>query len=163
MVQEKGSRRLLLQRFSRDFAGSVKYSTLWPSRRESPSAASRAMPTSGDFGGNANRGRVDIFVFCSPIIELQTAPVKDENRNKEQRLVGHVRGAGWRITGAVRHPRFGFLARRSDSRSYASRRASCSRSLSRMFTCNWSLTRPVFLSPRVSHKQKTKWRSAVEW
>src|SRR5207302_3454352 len=57
MVQVKGRLRLLTQRFSKDFAGRVKYSTLWPSRRDSPSEARRAMPTSGDFCGRGNRER----------------------------------------------------------------------------------------------------------
>src|SRR5258708_1580059 len=57
MVQVKGRLRLLTHRLSSDFAGRVKYSTLWPSRRDSPSEASRAMPTSGDFGGRGNKGR----------------------------------------------------------------------------------------------------------
>src|SRR5580693_10233386 len=61
MVQVKGSRRPLTQRFSRDFAGRVKYSTLWPSRRDSPSDARRAMPTSADFWGSGNKGRLGIF------------------------------------------------------------------------------------------------------
>src|ERR1700684_1747598 len=57
MVQVKGIPRRLVQRFSRDFAGSVKYSTLCPARRDSPCEASRAMPTSGDFSGSGNKGR----------------------------------------------------------------------------------------------------------
>src|SRR5580700_285607 len=57
MLQAKGRPRRLTQRFSRDFAGRVKYSTLWPSRRDSPSDASRAMPISGDFGGRGNKQR----------------------------------------------------------------------------------------------------------
>lgn len=59
------------------------------------------------------------------------------------------------------HPRFRFLARRSNSRSYASRRASCSRSRSRMFTSNSCLTRLIFLPSRVFSRQKTKERSAA--
>src|SRR6202034_903725 len=76
MVHSKGTPRRLAQRFSTDFAGRVKYSTLWPSRRDSPSDASRAMPTSGDFSGSANKGRYCIFAFCSPRIELQSCSVK---------------------------------------------------------------------------------------
>src|SRR5258708_8633899 len=76
MVQVKGMPRPLVQRFSRDFAGRVKYSTLCPSRRDSPSEARRAMPTSGDFPGSANSGKLDIFVFCSPIIRRRNAAVK---------------------------------------------------------------------------------------
>src|SRR5712672_653744 len=76
MVQVKGMPRPLMQRLSRDFAGRVKYSTLWPSRSDSPSEARRAMPTSGDFPGSANSGKLDIFVFCSPIIRLRNAAVK---------------------------------------------------------------------------------------
>src|SRR5207302_7182425 len=57
MVQVKGRLRLLTQRFSKDFAGRVKYSTLWPSRRDSRCEARRAMPTSGDFCGRGNRER----------------------------------------------------------------------------------------------------------
>lgn len=70
MVQVNGIPRPLMQRFNRDFAGRVKYSTLWPSRRDSPSEARRAMPTSGDFSGSANKGRFDIFAVCSPIMCL---------------------------------------------------------------------------------------------
>src|SRR5258708_559228 len=76
MVQVKGMPRPLMQRLSRDFAGRVKYSTLWPSRRDSPSEARRAMPTRGDFPGNANSGKLDIFAFYSPMIRLRNAAVK---------------------------------------------------------------------------------------
>src|ERR1700688_3145231 len=76
MVQVKGMPRPLVQRFSRDFAGRVKYSTLWPSRSDSPSAASRAMPTSGNFSGSTNKGKVGIFAFCSSTIELRNDSVK---------------------------------------------------------------------------------------
>lgn len=78
MVQVKGIPRPLVQRFSRDFAGRVKYSTLWPSRKDSPSEASRAMPTSGDFSGGANNGKEEdcIFAFCSLTINQCTLLVK---------------------------------------------------------------------------------------
>ena len=55
MVQVKGMARLLTQRFSSDLAGRVKYSTLWPSRSDSPSEARRAMPTSRGFSGRGAR------------------------------------------------------------------------------------------------------------
>src|SRR5580700_6343702 len=66
MVHVKGIRSWLTQRFSSDLAGRVKYSTWWPSRRDSPSAARRAMPTrrgwslSGRLSGSESRGREDI-------------------------------------------------------------------------------------------------------
>src|SRR3954471_4557932 len=77
MVQVNGIARLLTQRLSRDFDGSVKYSTLWPSRMDSPSAASRAMPTRPVFGGGEIEGRKDIrrFAFYSPMVAL-TRPVR---------------------------------------------------------------------------------------
>src|SRR5580658_8973549 len=62
MVQVKGRLRLLTQRFSKDFAGRVKYSTSCPSRRDSPSEASRAMPTSEDFCETGNRGNDNIVI-----------------------------------------------------------------------------------------------------
>src|SRR5664280_2304122 len=46
IVQAKGMRREV-QRFSKAREGSVKYSTRWPWRMDSPCAASLAMPTSG--------------------------------------------------------------------------------------------------------------------
>src|SRR5579863_768711 len=57
MVQVNGICRLLTQRFSSDLAGRVKYSTLCPSRRDSPSEARRAMPTRWGLSGRGNKGR----------------------------------------------------------------------------------------------------------
>src|SRR3954468_24245327 len=54
--------RLLTQRFNRDFDGRVKYSTLWPSRTDSPFAARRAMPTSRGLSLRGSKGREDIVV-----------------------------------------------------------------------------------------------------
>src|SRR5579863_5048000 len=54
MVQVKGMERWLTQRFNSDFDSSVKYSTLWPSRMDSPSLARRAMPTSRGWAGLAS-------------------------------------------------------------------------------------------------------------
>jgi hypothetical protein len=43
------------------------------------------MPTSGDFSGSAsdpsgsaNRGKLDIFAFCSPMVKFHAGPVKKE-------------------------------------------------------------------------------------
>src|SRR5271157_2129561 len=69
MVQVKGRERRLTQRLSRDLADSVKYSTLWPSRRDSPSEARRAMPTSGGLWGKGSNGREDICY--SPFVRLE--------------------------------------------------------------------------------------------
>src|SRR5208283_2608468 len=46
MAQVKGRLRWLTMRLSSERDASVKYSTLWPSRTDSPSAAMRAMPIS---------------------------------------------------------------------------------------------------------------------
>src|SRR5438309_6010455 len=59
--------RLLTQRFSKDLLGSVKYSTLCPSRRDSPSAASRAMPINCGLSEEGSKGREDMY---SPFIRL---------------------------------------------------------------------------------------------
>src|SRR5580692_7532959 len=91
MVQVKGRPRPLTQRFSSDFAGRVKYSTLCPSRRDSPSDASRAMPTSGDLAGSANKGRLGIFAFCSPTINLKTALVKKNKADASSDLTVFLR------------------------------------------------------------------------
>ena len=64
MVQVKGIRRLLTQRLSSDLAGRVKYSTLCPSRSDSPCAASRAMPMRAGFAGNGGKGREDVGIFA---------------------------------------------------------------------------------------------------
>src|SRR5215470_6337784 len=71
MVQVKGIWRLLTQRFSRDFASRVKYSTLCPSRIDSPSEAIRAMPTSRGLSESGSEGRMDIFY--SPFVRYRTA------------------------------------------------------------------------------------------
>src|ERR1700676_67370 len=78
MVQVKGMPRPLVQRFRRDLAGRVKYSTLCPSRKASPSEARRAMPTSGDFSWCANNGNEEdcIFAFCSLRIDQRKPLVK---------------------------------------------------------------------------------------
>src|ERR1700733_3948944 len=77
MVQVKGICRLLTQRFSNDLDGSVKYSTSCPSRRDSPSEAMRAMPTSRDLSDSGSRGREAIrFALCSPIVTRQNRAVK---------------------------------------------------------------------------------------
>src|ERR1017187_3061839 len=71
MVQAKGTRREV-QRFSKAREGSVKYSTRWPWRMDSPCAASLAMPTSGaDLLSSVWRREGCIngcrrFAFCSP-------------------------------------------------------------------------------------------------
>src|SRR5215471_2689293 len=72
MVQVNGICRLLTQRFSNDFVESVKYSTLCPSRSDSPWEARRAMPTRAGLSGRESRGKDDIprFAFCSPNILL---------------------------------------------------------------------------------------------
>src|SRR5579872_137291 len=57
MVHVKGICRRLIQRFSRDFEGRVKYSTLWPPRKDSPSAARRAMPISRGLSPIGSKGR----------------------------------------------------------------------------------------------------------
>src|ERR1700757_1040576 len=62
MVQVNGIWRLLTQRFSRDFAGKVKYSTLCPSRIDSPCDASRAMPTRRGFSGAGSKGRDAMYI-----------------------------------------------------------------------------------------------------
>src|ERR1700731_2137741 len=46
-----------MQRFSRERLGRVKYSTLCPSRRDSPSEARRAIPTKGGLSGGGNIGK----------------------------------------------------------------------------------------------------------
>src|ERR1700730_16172574 len=65
MVHSNGM-RTPVQRLSRERTGRVKYSTSCPWRRDSPSAANRAMPISLD-AGSGKRGRVAIrrFAFCS--------------------------------------------------------------------------------------------------
>src|SRR3954471_14674043 len=70
--------RLLTQRFKRDFDGRVKYSTLWPSRTDSPSAARRAMPTSRGLSLRGSKGREDIsvrllFAYANPATKLRQA------------------------------------------------------------------------------------------
>src|SRR4051812_15879959 len=70
--------RLLTQRFKRDFDGNVKYSTLWPSRTDSPSAARRAMPTSRGLSLRGSKGREDIgvrllFAYANPATKLRQA------------------------------------------------------------------------------------------
>src|ERR1022692_417269 len=95
MVQVKGSPRRLTQRFSRDFAGSVKYSTSCPSRRDAPSEARRAMPTSGDFCGSANKGRVGMgnSPFVRQTIRLKLGIVKrEEAAGKDARRFGLAQG-----------------------------------------------------------------------
>src|SRR5208282_1858326 len=54
MAQVNGRLRRLTTRLSSDRVPSVKYSTLCPSRSDSPAAAIRAMPTS--FGGDSKSG-----------------------------------------------------------------------------------------------------------
>src|SRR5580693_8298713 len=90
MVQVNGSLRWLTQRFSRERAGRVKYSTLCPSRSDSPSDARRAMPTNGDFSRIGNKGKVGrvIFAFCSPMIDFRL-PICQE-----------VDGNGWKRMGS---------------------------------------------------------------
>jgi hypothetical protein len=78
-----------------------------------------------------------------------------------QVLVWLLRGGGVLFTAGQLHACFRFLGRHSNSRSYASRRASRSRSLSRMFTSNSHLTRLVFLPSRAFSRQKMKPRSAA--
>jgi hypothetical protein len=66
MVQVKGM-RVLVQRFRMDLAGSVKYSILWPSRRNWPLAARRAMPISfgPDWGSKGNVAMMNVrFLFA---------------------------------------------------------------------------------------------------
>src|SRR5579859_6665842 len=58
--------RLLTQRFSNDLEGRVKYSTWWPSRSDSPSAARRAMPMRRGLTGSGSKGRESIG--CSPFV-----------------------------------------------------------------------------------------------
>src|ERR1700757_1506324 len=70
MVQVNGIARLLTQRFSRDFAGKVKYSTLCPSRMDSPSEARRAIPTSRGLSGRGSKGREAII---SPFVRHHNA------------------------------------------------------------------------------------------
>src|SRR5579863_646987 len=88
MVQVKGIARLLTHRFNRDFAGNVKYSTLCPSRIDSPCEASRAMPTSGAFSESGSKGRrLMVFAFCSPSYPRKWSPSR-QNRalyNRRQR------------------------------------------------------------------------------
>src|SRR5579871_1393726 len=62
MVQVNGIARRLTQRFSRDLELRVKYSTLCPSRRDSPSEASRAIPTSRGFSETGSKGRDGIMI-----------------------------------------------------------------------------------------------------
>src|SRR5215469_2905153 len=61
MVHVKGIARLLTERLSRDFADSVKYSTLCPWRMGSPSEARRAMPTRRGFSAGGKIGREDMI------------------------------------------------------------------------------------------------------
>src|SRR5215472_16678783 len=62
MVHVKGIWRLLTHRFSKDLDSRVKYSTLCPSRMDSPSEARRAIPTRRGFSGTDSRGREDIAI-----------------------------------------------------------------------------------------------------
>src|SRR5260370_28947899 len=104
MVQVKGMPRPLVQRLSRDLAGRVKYSTLWPSRRDSPSEARRAMPTSGDLAGSANSDKLDIFAFYSPMIKLRNTAVKSRWEEDKEMVSeplslcrGKTSGTSWAV------------------------------------------------------------------
>jgi len=50
------------------------------------------MPTSGDFCGRGNKGRVGIFAFYSPTIELTINAVKWEGAGRDGRPFGFVQG-----------------------------------------------------------------------
>src|SRR5579885_3230010 len=77
-----------VQRFSSERTGRVKYSTSCPWRRDSPSAASRAIPFSlgEEFG---SRGReamgTHIFAICSPIAREEKRAVKVLQRGGKKR------------------------------------------------------------------------------
>src|SRR5581483_48337 len=71
--------RSTVQRFSSERTGRVKYSTSCPWRRDSPSAASRAIPTSlGEVFGSRGREAMgaQIFAICSPILREEKRAVK---------------------------------------------------------------------------------------
>ena len=75
--------RVPVQRLSRDFAGSVKYSTSWPWRRDSPSDARRAIPMSLGEETTGRRGKeaILIFAFCSLLrLALERLGVKAKSR-----------------------------------------------------------------------------------
>src|SRR6266852_5544739 len=108
MVQVKGICRPLTQRFRRDFAGSVKYSTLGPSRRDSPSEASRAMPTSGGFPGLPGFSRIG----NNAADRMMYSPFVRYNRtNREAASSGAVWVWWWRLDLWLlfqrRHPELG--------------------------------------------------------
>src|SRR5262249_14806472 len=89
MVQVKGIWRLLTERFSRDFASRVKYSTLCPSRIDSPSEAIRAMPTSRGLSESGSKGRMDILIrLFFAIVRRAAVPV---NQALGQYLSGKIR------------------------------------------------------------------------
>src|SRR5436853_3019431 len=70
MVQVNGM-RADVDRFSSERTGRVKYSTLWLSRSDSPSAASRAIPTSLGSSESGSRGREAMAgILYSPFIRL---------------------------------------------------------------------------------------------
>src|SRR5581483_5875580 len=81
MVQVKGIARLLTHRFSKDFEGRVKYSTLWPSRMDWPWAARRAIPTRRGCSGRGSKGREAMgrFAVCSPRLYLECRRVKRDD------------------------------------------------------------------------------------
>ena len=76
---------MLIHLFSRDFAGNVKYSTLCPSRMDSPSAARRAIPTRRGVSGDGKIGKEGIVSpFVSPrIIRLILNVKRKRGEGKE--------------------------------------------------------------------------------
>lgn len=80
MAHVNGSARRLTTRLRSERDSRVKYSTLWPSRRDSPSAARRAIPSScGLELQSGSKGREDIgvgFAICSPNIAQDSTRVK---------------------------------------------------------------------------------------
>src|SRR5436305_8398223 len=88
MVQVNGIARLLMQRLSSDFEGNVKYSTSCPSRIDSPSAASRAMPTSRGFSETGSKGREAIILrllFAHDIPRTKPCQVRISKKAKQKR------------------------------------------------------------------------------
>src|SRR6266404_8571512 len=96
MAQANGKLRWLTTRLNSERDPSVKYSTLWPSRRDSPSAAIRAMPTSfGRAPESGRSGREDILIFAlySPNIRLRYAYEEPLSSCQKAVVVG-CRGSG---------------------------------------------------------------------
>src|SRR5258707_14264251 len=76
---------------------SVKYSTLWPSRRVSPAAAMRAMPTS--FGpdsksGSSGRGGGGVCIY-SPFVRYRLNRGNHGVNTQENLNRAHLRMLSW--------------------------------------------------------------------